>query len=64
MAIYSIGDPVYRVDSGSHAATVSALDLSSDEALYRLSYEEGGEGWWPESALYATIAERDAAIGS
>ncbi|MBY6239760.1 hypothetical protein [Methylosinus sp. Sm6] len=59
---YSIDDTVYRVDSGDNAATVLAIEEIDGAAVYRLAYAEGGEGYWPGSALFATIEERDAAI--
>lgn len=63
MPIFSESDTVYRLDSGANAATVSEVIVGEDGVTYLLSYAEGGEGYWPETALFATIEERDAAIG-
>jgi hypothetical protein len=63
MPIFSESDSVYREDSGANAATVMEIATAGGEVVYRLSYAEGGEGYWPESALFATIEERDAALG-
>ncbi|ATQ67823.1 MULTISPECIES: hypothetical protein [Methylosinus] len=60
---FAVGDTVYRSDSGANAATVLAVGAALDEAVYRLAYAEGGDGCWPESSLYATLAARDAALG-
>ncbi|MBY6239801.1 hypothetical protein [Methylosinus sp. Sm6] len=62
MAI-AIGNAVYRADSGDNAATVLAIEEIDGETVYRLAYAEGGEGYWPSSAIFATLAERDAALG-
>lgn len=63
MPRFSESDTVYRLDAGANAATVVEVIESGEGVTYRLSYAEGGEGYWPESALFATIEERDAAIG-
>ncbi|MBY6242849.1 hypothetical protein [Methylosinus sp. Sm6] len=60
---FSMGDTVYRHDSGDNAATVLAIEEIDGETVYRLAYAEGGVGHWPESAIFATLAERDATIG-
>jgi hypothetical protein len=61
MPRFSIDDTVYRADSGDNAATVLSVEEIDGAAIYRIAYAEGGEGYWPESALFATIEERAAA---
>lgn len=52
MAHWTIGDAVLRrEDRPERRATVVAVEEGVDGAVYRLAYEEGGEGWWPEAAL-------------
>lgn len=54
MAHWTIGDAVLRrEDRPERRATVVAVEEGVDGAVYRLAYEEGGEGWWPEAALEA-----------
>lgn len=50
---FSIGQRVARCEAREvTGATVIAIDTSDpDETLYRISYDGGGEGWWPQSAL-------------
>jgi hypothetical protein len=63
MPRFSTNDIVFRQDSGANAATVLEVVTAGDEVIYRISYAEGGGGYWPESALFASIEERAAAIG-
>jgi hypothetical protein len=64
MPRFSIDDTVYRRDSGNNAATVTEVIRSDDdEVIYRLSYAEGGDGYWPESELFMSLEERIEAIG-
>jgi hypothetical protein len=60
---FSINDTVYRSDSGDNAATVLAVEGIDGMATYRLAYAEGGEGYWPESALFSTLEERADTLG-
>jgi len=51
--MFEVGSRVNRVeDSPSLGAVVVEMYLS-DELYYLISYDEGGEGWWPESSLEA-----------
>lgn len=49
----AIGDAVLRrEDRPERRATVLEIDdTGGDEPVYHLAYAEGGEGWWPESAI-------------
>jgi hypothetical protein len=60
----SIGDRVFRTDSGPHGASVIDVAESIDGWSYHLVYEEGGEGWWSEDSIFLTLEDRDAAIGA
>lgn len=56
MALYSIGQHVLRDEEAKGGATVKSIQLPSEddpsgEVSYLVTYDEGGEGWWPESAL-------------
>lgn len=59
--MFAIGDSVYRLDSGLHGATVIDISESSFGRSYHITYEEGGDGWWSESALFATAEEQHVA---
>lgn len=49
---YEKGDRVRRLEA---RAQVGAVVLSADESwegqILELSYDEGGTGWWPSSAV-------------
>lgn len=52
--MFQIGDKVERIeDRDITTAVVVDVDVSSDETMYLIHYDEGGEGWWPESSLTA-----------
>jgi len=54
MARWTIGDDVLRTeDRPERRARVTAVAEGPDGPLYGLAYAEGGEGWWPETALEA-----------
>lgn len=63
MVQFVVGDRVYRVDSG-YAANVTAVVSGLDEMMYALSYDEGGSGTWPESALQTTFEEWNVRVSS
>jgi hypothetical protein len=47
-----IGQTVLRKeDREIRGATVLAIEGDGEEAICLIAYEEGGEGWWPQSAL-------------
>lgn len=47
-----IGQTVLRKeDREIRGATVLAIEGDGDDAICLIAYEEGGEGWWPQSAL-------------
>lgn len=51
---FQIGQRVSRVEARtSTGAVVREVGLVDDQPNYRIAYDEGGEGWWPESALRA-----------
>ena len=51
-SILKIGDLVDRIeDRDVTAATVIQIIERDDGNMIEISYEEGGSGWWPESAL-------------
>jgi hypothetical protein len=61
MVTYKIGDAVERrEDRPTRRATITAIDASGEQPLYHLDYEEGGDGWWPESAIEAAGVTSDA----
>lgn len=50
--MFVVGQTVWRVEAVKRAAMVLEVDTSDLlEVCYRIEYAEGGEGWWPESAL-------------
>lgn len=50
--MFEIGQSVLRKeDRDVRGATVLAIEGDGDEAVCLIAYEEGGEGWWPQSAL-------------
>jgi hypothetical protein len=61
MPRFSTNDIVFRQDSGANAATVLEVITAGDEVVYRLVYDEGGEGYWPEGTIFLTIEDRAAA---
>lgn len=62
MAMFSIGGQVFLASVSQLVATiVEIIDASAEETVYRLAYAEGGEGWWPQSSLFASEEERRVA---
>ena len=55
---YKPGDRVYRIQEflPTGALVVDSLDIAGAEQLY-LSYDEGGNGWWPADAVTTDIPE-------
>lgn len=54
MAAFPIGSAVLRIENrAERRATIEAIDTAPEEPIYHLIYSEGGDGWWPESALEA-----------
>ncbi len=50
--IYSVGDHVRRLEDRPQVrAVVLAVEQGLGEQILELSYEEGGTGWWPASAV-------------
>lgn len=50
---FAVNDRVRRIeDREVVGATVLEVDAESD-IFYRIGYDEGGEGWWPEDSLEA-----------
>jgi hypothetical protein len=57
MPSFAEGDRVLRLEArGSRGATIMAVEDEGGSAVYRLAYDEGGEGWWPKDALEAEPA--------
>lgn len=52
---FQIGQRVRRRENRvSTGATILDADPADpQEPMYRLAYDEGGEGWWPQGALSA-----------
>lgn len=51
-SIFKIGDRVDRIESRDvTAATVLQIIERDDGNMIEISYDEGGSGFWPESAL-------------
>jgi hypothetical protein len=49
---FQTGDRVRRIeDREITAATVLEIAETDGEAICLIAYDEGGEGWWPETAL-------------
>lgn len=55
MALYKIGQHVNRIqDQEPKGAVVIAIQVDPIiGTCYELQYDEGGTGWWPETALTA-----------
>lgn len=53
MTLYKIGDRVDRIeDRPVTGATIIAIETNDHFGTnYELQYDEGGTGWWPESAI-------------
>jgi hypothetical protein len=55
VAAFKPGDRVVRIEEREHvAATVVGVDkmVGPEEYFsYLITYDEGGEGWWPEDSL-------------
>ena len=50
--MFAIGERVNRLENREvTGATVIAIEESPDGTIYKIEYDEGGTGWWPESAL-------------
>ncbi len=55
MPLFNVGDRVDRIeDRPTTGATIIAIQENGQETTYELEYDEGGSGWWPESAIKAT----------
>lgn len=51
---FQVGDRVNRIeDREVTGAVVITVSTSSFGNIYEIQYDEGGSGWWPESALAA-----------
>jgi hypothetical protein len=56
---YVIGDAVLRRENRTERRAVvdaveeNAIEDGMDGPIYHLVYQEGGDGWWPESAIEA-----------
>ena len=54
MHSFAEGARVLRKEGrASRGATIMAVEENDGEPVYRIAYDEGGEGWWPEAALEA-----------
>tara|TARA_Y100000052_G_scaffold27547_1_gene36135 strand:+ start:175 stop:342 length:168 start_codon:yes stop_codon:yes gene_type:complete len=54
--MFEIGDRVLRIEMRETCgATVVEVRSDEDGNHYRISYDEGGEGYWPENALQPEI---------
>ncbi len=56
MAIFEVGAAIVRLEGNTamvKATVVSVSELQLDKTMYLISYEEGGQGYWPESSLEA-----------
>ena len=55
--LFTIGQHVYRVESRDTTHSAIVIAISNYDALngysYELAYDEGGNGFWPESSLTA-----------
>lgn len=52
--LFAPGASVNRIeDRESVLATVVSVETTGEEPVYLIAYAEGGEGYWPESALEA-----------
>lgn len=57
MAKFKIESRVRRIEQRiSTGATVLSVENGPEEPVYLLAYDEGGTGYWPESALEAESA--------
>jgi hypothetical protein len=51
---FQVGDRVNRIeDREVTGAVVITVVIRPDGNVYEIQYDEGGSGWWPESALAA-----------
>lgn len=49
---YQIGDRVERIENRDvTAATVIDVQKIGDDTILQLEYDDGGNGWWPSSAV-------------
>lgn len=54
MAKFKVGDTVHRNENRADtAALVLEVLEDTDGFMYHIVYDEGGDGWWPETALAA-----------
>lgn len=54
---FAVGDRVDRIeDRPMTGAVVLAVEDGDEEPVLELSYDEGGTGWWPTSAVRAANA--------
>ena len=52
--MFEIGVRVTRKEARDvTGAEVLTIVTGGDEPLYQIAYDEGGSGWWPETALEA-----------
>ena len=52
MPAFAIGERVQRLEPRAlTAATVLEIEMTDTVPNYRMAYDEGGEGWWPEGTL-------------
>ena len=55
MSLFQIGDRVERIEDrpicGAVVIEVYESDIEGGKPSYLIRYDEGGEGFWPESGL-------------
>jgi hypothetical protein len=55
---YAVGDRVKRLEARPQVgAVVLAVEDGMEEQVLELSYDEGGTGWWPASAVKPDAAD-------
>ena len=55
---FEIGDIVNRIEAREavRGVVIDVQPGSGQEGnIYLISYDEGGQGWWPESLLIASV---------
>lgn len=58
MTSFQIGERAFRCGQPLGGTIAEVVETPGEEAIYRLVYDEGGDGWWPRFALFATEEER------
>ena len=54
MPLFNISDRVDRIEErATTGAAITAIQENGQETTYELEYDEGGKGWWPETAIKA-----------